>query len=253
MKNLFIILSITLIMFSACATNKQLMPTSMEIISPRLPIQQELISNAARQAISETCKKIEFRNYAGKKARIEINGVFPHSNKDLLDYIAGAVEAKAAEEGVLVEMSPVSRELILDEQFPRSENLHNNNATISPDLRLLVSVDWGGIDYSKEKYWQNSKLTTQLIFAAVTICSGGVIDAMSMDVPVFSILGAVIPSIWFAISPPIGHKFVLKSRVHMTISVIPLKKEIRAGTFSGNGQDSIVVDDKSSTGYLIVK
>src|SRR5579862_2597898 len=67
-------------------------------VTMRVPNQQRLLALATDEAVA----RLDFKPLAGKKIIVELDGVFPHSRNEALDYIQGQVEGKIARDGGLV-------------------------------------------------------------------------------------------------------------------------------------------------------
>src|SRR5581483_191528 len=108
------------------------------------------------QAVANASREVNLVQYAGQSGRVEVNGVFPHSAYDLLDYIASTVEAEMARAGMRVIQHVGSTPT-----HPEGANAASTVIVLAPpaeqtgpapDLRVIASVDWGGVDLKDQSY-----------------------------------------------------------------------------------------------------
>jgi len=81
-----------------CSSRKEMVPVARSAIALRVPHQQKLLALAVEQAV----ERLNFQGFAGRKFKVEVNGVLPHTKEDLLDYIRSAVELRLAQAGAIV-------------------------------------------------------------------------------------------------------------------------------------------------------
>ncbi len=246
------LVSIAVLLFlNGCSHVKEFAPIRIAPMYPRVPNQQRLISQSTLQAVEKAASGINLAQYAGKKIRVEVNGVFPHSEEDLLNYVAAAVEGEAARAGAMVLPRPdprfVTDKVILS--YSASDvaaspgsgyGTQTPNPTPTqrpveeqPDVRLVASVDWGGIDLKDHKY----------------IKGGQLIGSILLSLPLLTL---PIVIIWNLVSPIYGHTFTMIGRVRVTLRAIPVSPGLAAAAATGEGESSVVVDPDSDTGYMLI-
>lgn len=228
MRNTTMVLLLLLgLIFSACGYTKEYVPIRSSASGIRIPNQQRLLAAAASRAVNRACSQstMKFTNYSGKTGRVEINGILPHSDRDLLDYIASGVEGYMARGGMLV----LPRERRQKEKVAVHVGAGQAQTTEVPDVRVLVSVDWGGIDLKDKKYIVGGKVAGMVV---VGIFTWGI--------------GAII---WGLASPPYGHIFTLDGKVKVTVQAVPVKAGSSYAIGAGEGSARIVIDTESDTGY----
>jgi hypothetical protein len=92
-------LAAALLVGPGCArTDRTYLPVRLYPVYMRIPSQQVAVSEAAKKATAS----LNFADYSGKSALVEITGVFPHSHQNLLDYIQALVEGRMALDGMAV-------------------------------------------------------------------------------------------------------------------------------------------------------
>lgn len=254
---------------TGCGWIKEFTPIKPEAVRVRMPNQQRLLSLSVAQSITAACGPggINLSLYRGKYARVEVNGVFPHSEADLLEYIAAGVEGELAKAGVQVVPRPLPQVVRTESPTDRVSIAVQPLAVSEPahkvDLRVVVSVDWGGIDYKDQKYTKTGLLAGQLILglAGVTLGSmtlglglgldgkgGGAITGLTLG-PILLAVGLGGSTIWGLAKSPFQHRFTLMSRTRITVRAIPLLEEVPPGDGSGEGAANIVIDTGSKDGY----
>lgn len=80
------------------SSRKEMVPVARSAIALRVPHQQKLLALSVEQAV----ERLNFQGFAGRKFKVEVNGVLPHTKEDLLDYIRSAVELRLAQAGAIV-------------------------------------------------------------------------------------------------------------------------------------------------------
>src|SRR5262245_25264735 len=91
-----------------CASSvKEYVPIHGSSMPVRVPNQQRLVALAASQAVANAARELNLSQYAGFSGRVEVNGVFPHSATDLLEYVASALEFEMARVGMRVIPHPI--------------------------------------------------------------------------------------------------------------------------------------------------
>jgi hypothetical protein len=303
MRRMFLGLGLMALMVG-CASTKEFAPVQAQPVGLRVPNQQRLVAKSATEAVKQACTQLNLRQYAGKTVRVEINGVFPHSAEDLLDYLATAVEAEAASAGLTVLPRPDARftpqvavysappaghaEQPLPPPPPPAAappDAHKGARKSEPsqpaaapaeaapvpeaplaapvlpphqmpperqpaDLRLAVSVDWGGVDMRDEKYLKPWPFGGQVALGGVGLVATGA--GLGSDTPPVWILGMVGmagAAIWAIAHSSEGHTFTLVGRVQLTMRTIPRKAGEPVGQGTGSGESSIVVDPRDQYGY----
>jgi hypothetical protein len=184
-----LIVTFAVILTSNCAYKKLAVPHEVEPVGIKVPIQQKLMAEAVKQATSQ----LHLDVIRGKKVQIEISGIFPHTRKDLLDYIRFSVAKELAENGAII-MKP--------------EGLEEGE----PDAKVVVNVSWGGIDTEFER-----KVKSDVLLAEIS----GILVG-SVGLPLFgALIGDETVTIIMLI---IGGGIYLISQTAMLIWAKPIKK-----------------------------
>jgi hypothetical protein len=106
------------------------------------------------------------------------------------------------------------------------------------DVRVVASVEWGGVDYSDQKYLVGGRLAGMVIVGIFTFTIGAFI--------------------WRAIQSPYSHIFTLHGRARIVVQAIPgggepapagLRSAVRPARGVGEGEAKIVIDALSDSGY----
>lgn len=252
-----------MILATGCGHIKEFAPIRYSTAFPRIPNQQRLIAQPARQAAEKACTAVNLQQYAGMTARVEVTGVFPHSHAELLDYVATVIEGEAARAGVKVLPA-------LDPRFaPRHVIVahHGNGPPMLPvsappaDVRLVASVDWGGIDLKDQQYVTGWPLAGQVTLGALSLIGGvastiGVLVdgnsgklGMTIGIPLAGLGGAIA---WAILDPSVGHVFTMQGRARVTLVGMPQSAGLAAAGGSGEGESSVVVDPESDTGFSLM-
>lgn len=144
-KNLALMLvAISLI---GCSSNKILLPTMQSQGRFQTPAQQEVLSDAVRDAVS----KINAASFIGKKVYIEIVGVLPHTDRDLLDYCADSVRSHLSKSGAQIVFPKVIEKVLAP---PADDEI---------DYRVVVALESGGADNNKETTFLKFSATYNLL------------------------------------------------------------------------------------------
>lgn len=166
-------LGAALILGSGCATSdRRFLPVQMEVVDVRVPTQQLAVSEAAKRAAFS----LDFSDFGGKVATVEVVGVFQHSYQELLDYVQTLVEARMALGGMQVRPAayqphfpvpppspPPAEELWGDTPPPppaRVREVRHYTRGEDADYRVVVAVGAAGADLrvvqdglSSERYY----------------------------------------------------------------------------------------------------
>jgi hypothetical protein len=293
-----------LTLVAGCAYTKEFVPIQVQPAGVRVPNQQRLVAKSASEAVKQACTKLNLKQYAGKSVRVEINGVFPHSADDLLNYVATAVEAEAAAAGLMVLPRPdphfVPQVIVNSSPPPRRAEMPLPVASAEPpghkfvgkerppqpapqpsvpaavveapaaapeptappvapwlppeqqpaDLRLVVSVDWGGMDVRDEKFLKEWPLLGQIGLGGLGLA--GIIGGAAGNngtVTVAGTIGLVGAVVWQVFDSSMDHTYTLDGRVQLTLRTIPHNPREPVGIGIGNGESRIVVDPKDQYGY----
>jgi hypothetical protein len=266
-----------LLLVGGCSSVKEFVPIHAASSPVRVPNQQRLVSLAVAQAIGNAAREVNLQQYAGLSGRVEVNGVFPHSAADLLEYIASGVEFEMAKVGMRViphpTMAPVRYEAIASAPVIIMKE-QGADATPQPDVRVVASVDWGGIDFKDHKYVVWSRVGPMLGVAVGLLVTGGIIIGAGQAVGgstngtgfrttaddtvplvtgiiggIFMGAGILTPLIGRMIDDGIGHQFTLTGRVRLALHVIPNTAGQRPAQGVGDGESHIVIDTRSDSGY----
>lgn len=215
-----------------CGHIKEFAPIRLDPISLRVPNQQRVVAQSIEQAVEQASTGIDLKRYSGKTVRVEVNGVFPHTRHDLLDYVATSIEWKAAKAGLIVLERP-DPDLVRDQIVVGGDAASvNPNADRypKPDIRLVASVDWGGIDLKDQEYIKGGTLFAQIFFAII-VPPLGIVLFLALD--------------------STAHTFTMIGRVRMTLRAFPTAEGLAAAIAVGEGESSIVIDPESDSGYTL--
>jgi len=253
----YVLIGVLVALGAGCKYNKETVPASRAPVDVRVPNQQKVVALATEQAV----EALDLSKLQGKSVAIELTGVFPHSEEDLLAYVRAQVEAKLARSGARVVAQPPV--LVV----PGAENAATRPGGGSvgaltladpPDVRLLVGVSWGGIDIRDKVTTDEPLLTKQIGLAA-----GGLIAATLLVVisdssfrQTFAVLGGAGTvagsALWYKKKSPFPHVVTLYGRMRVVAQAVPTK-EGTAFTTEGTGESKIVTDDRNPEGYMVVK
>jgi len=222
-----------------------------------------LVAQAIEQAVraAASSPSLNLASYAHRSVRIEVNGVFPHSEGDLLEYVATAVEGEAAKAGLRVVPRPLPQVVHSDGETERLSLSLRPSDPEQPanriDLRLVASVDWGGIDYKEQKYWRKNSLVGVLTFGIAGLNGIGLLGAVpSTRSDVLLGLGApmvpclLVAGLWAIFDPPRATKFTLDGRARISLRALPIAAGLAAGQSAGEGESRIVIDTGTRDGYV---
>lgn len=118
-----------LLLATSCASNKTVLPTAQQPSTYRVPAQQQVLSEAVSGAVA----KIDASAYAGKRIYVEVIGVMPHANNELLDYVADSVRSHLGVNGAQV-------------VFPVGDTEKNPVDLSAVDYVVVAAVEMGGAD-----------------------------------------------------------------------------------------------------------
>jgi hypothetical protein len=213
--------------FAACTYSKEYIPVDPRPAGLRVPTEQKLVATAVAQAVSQASEQLKLSQYAGKSGQVEVNGVFPATQHELLDYVAAQFEGEMAHSGMAVVARPQYPDQVTSLTVPARPC--DEKDVKKPDVRLVASLDWGGIDYTDKK----------------TVNGGKVVGMIVVGILTFGI-GAVI---WALADSPTDHTLVLDSRVRMTVRAIPGAPGVAPAIAGGEGSARIVIDPTSDSGH----
>src|SRR6185436_1761187 len=93
-----------LLLAVGCGSVKEYVPIAPASVGLKMPNQQRLVATSTTEAIRGAIvdPKLNLGQYRGLKGRVEVNGVFPPSKTELLDYVATAVEGEMLQAGIQV-------------------------------------------------------------------------------------------------------------------------------------------------------
>lgn len=206
-----------------CGYTKVYVPTSPSAAGLAVPVQQKLMSTAVNQAVGRSSEGLGLSKFAGRTAQVEVNGVFPPSERAMLDYVATLVEAELERSGVIViprPLVPAGSVLMVPAKSDEKK----------PDLRVVASLDWGGIDYTTRRRVHGGKLAGTIVLGIFTAGIGAAIVA--------------------AISPPYFHELTLDSRIKLTVRVFPQVPGLLPANAAGEGAAQLIIDPLSSDGHM---
>ena len=241
---------------AGCKYSKETVPTTRGTEAVRVPNQQRLVAIATDQAV----EALNFAPVKGKSVSLEVHGVFPHSDEELLGYLRAQVEAKLSRAGArIVEQAPV---LVVPGAAGTTPATGGASAgafalTDPPDYRLLVNVSWGGIDIRDKEVTDEVLLTKQIGLAGGGLVGGVLLDTISDSSfrKTFATAGAVLAIggaiLWgVKIHTPFPHIITMIGRVRIVAQGLPTK-EGTAFTTEGSAESKIVNDPRVPEGYMV--
>ncbi len=171
--------------------------------------------------------KQDFSALAGKTAVVEVNGLFPQTNTDMLAFVRTAIEARASQQGVKILAGvPCTPTGAVGALSPSSEAVTPLCLpTVLPDYRLVVSVEVGGVEKSVRRELQVGKLIAQvLVMGALpltAIAVGLVFSGAFFYFLPFAGVALVTGAAWMIISPPTEDFVRLRSKAQLLVHRIP--------------------------------
>ncbi|HEY1558065.1 MAG TPA: hypothetical protein VGF94_24715 [Kofleriaceae bacterium] len=253
----FLVVVIGAVALAGCKYNKETVPVRRAEADVRVPNQQRVVALATDQAV----EALDLSKLQGKTVAIEVSGVFPHSQDDLLAYLTAQVEAKLSRAGARVQSQPPLVVVAGAQPGAAPPLLPAQGAlalTEPPDYRLLVDVSWGGADVREKVITDEPLLTKQIGLAAGGIVGGVVLDTISDTSfrQTFATLGAAVAvagaAIWYWKKTPFPRVTTLLGRVRILAQAIPTKEGV-SFTTEGVGESKIINDDRSPEGYMVVR
>jgi hypothetical protein len=243
---------------SGCKYSKETVPVTRSYDAVRVPNQQRLVALAADEAV----EALDFRPLAGKTVAVEVQGVFPHSNEDLLGYLTARVEAKLAKSGArVIQTAPVivlPGTTMATAAAPPTGMTHGLQLSEKADYRLLVGVSWGGID-TRDKVRTDEPLLTKQISLGVGGLLGGLFLAslsdssfrqnFSMGVAIAAPVGAWL---WYRKDSPFPHTYTLMGRVRVLAQGFPTGEGVAFST-EARGESKLIVDETNPEGYMVAQ
>jgi hypothetical protein len=270
---------------SACGGySKETVSLYRDHVGMRVPNQQRLLALSTDEAVA----RLDFKPLAGKKVVVELNGVFPHTRQEVLDYIRGQVEGKIARDGGLV-IAPQQVVVVPDDQPQGSaapgqpqppQPIPNATLSLTPsdaDYRVVIGVSWAGVDTHDRLTVNSSLLDKQLIMMGGglggmiiggviagnagpgTTGAGGTTSSNSTD----ATLGAVIAGIgglalmagigWYMFQRPTLHVYRLLGRVRVSVNALPIVPNGTAFQTVGEGQTELLIDPTADEGYILAQ
>lgn len=249
---------------------KEFAPIRPGSVAVRVPNQQRLLSSATLEAVATAAAQVRLAQYAGRSAQVEVNGVLPHSRDELLEYIAAAVEGEAARAGIRV--IPRPRLQLLGGGLGLAP-VSASPQQPAPDLRLVASVDWGGVDYEEKKYVVASRMGGQLGLLIGGLVLGSVAYGVTfgykpsssatdvssssyqqsiIGLSVGTALAAGLPLAalsWRLAKSPMARTFTLSGRARITLRAIPVAEGLKPAQGTGEGDARATIDSESPSGY----
>jgi hypothetical protein len=239
----------------ACAYNKEYAPIGVNPVRPRQPNQQRQVALATQTAVEKAAAEAKLDRFKGRTARIEVNGVFPHSQEDLLAYAGTILAGEASKAGIklLPKEKLAAGVVVFTSQGAAAAEMDQPG-----DVRLVMSLDWAGIDLKDKSYTKGWPLAGWIgVPTLATIIGLVVAGTADKDFNLLLALPFIIPAligdiIWMIFDTTTGHTFTMVSRVHATIRAIPQAQGLELATGVGEGESSIVIDPESDVGYSLV-
>jgi hypothetical protein len=236
-----ILIGVVAAVTSACTVNKTMVQMDREHSRFRSPVMQAQMGKAVEDAM----RGVDFAAMAGRSATVEVNGLFPQSSEDLLNYVRSSIEAKASEQGVKI----IAAVPCTPSPVPMIANAAPFlcSPTVTPDYRIVVSLEEGGVQKSVRRELAPGKLAGQLslvVGAPLTILLAGVFFFYVMPVAAIPLVAGVL---WMIFSPPYDDYVRLDSRIQLVIHRMP--KEGGGLTTKSEGKAAIELHPNEREGY----
>lgn len=246
---------------AGCSYNKETVPLARSWTPVRAANQQRVVALAVDDAVDQ----LDFSKLAGKAVVVELSGVFPHSNEDLLEYVRQQVAGRASRAGArVVELSPVPPPPPPMPATPPSGKMAAIDLKPeTPEYRVLVGVSWGGLDTRVKAVTDEARLSGQLGLAVGGILAGYAVQnagnsSLRYVVPggkatasTLLMVGAPIGAgVWALLKPPVVKTTTLIGRCRVTVNVDPVSNGV-AFTAEGSGVSRLVADDASPEGFML--
>jgi hypothetical protein len=218
----------------ACSWQRQTVPLARQAMAIRVPHQQRLVAMAVEQAV----ENLDFAQLAGKSWRTEVNGVFPHSREDLLDYVQTAVERRLGQSGATV--------------IPHRPG----EVSDTKENRLVISVTWGGIDTSQEHFADKDNIFLYTGVGVGALLSGIVIAAVGGGgytmIPASLLMAGGAG--WLGVFPFVKDltydTYTLTGRVRLAVSILPAEGG-QSTVLYAEGETQTIIDPASKTGFML--
>jgi hypothetical protein len=244
-----------------CKYNKETVPVDRDRVPIRVPHQQRIVALAVEEAV----ESLDLSALAGKSVSLEMTGVFPHSDGDLLGYLLDRLEGKLTRAGIRVlHPAPVLVVPASDDTAVTAVSPPNTTASTvgaltladDPDFRLLVGVSWAGLD-TRDKVRTDETLLTKQLGLAI----GGFLGGLTLFTIADRTYGYVLSGLatvggpagaymWSRWDTPFKHTYTLLGRARIVIDAIPTG-EGAALQITGEGTAKIVADDNVTEGYMV--
>jgi hypothetical protein len=258
-------------LLTGCRYSKETVPVTRSYEAVRVPNQQRLVALAVEEAV----EALDFKALAGKTVALQVDGIFPHSNEDLLGYLRSQIEGKLARSGArVVNSAPV---LVVPGVVGAATTA---TTTVTPqqmqlsepsDYKVLVGVSWGGIDTRDRVRTDEPLLTKQIGLGAGGLLTGLFLAALSnnnddsssssgessmfgsfrtrfaLGIAVAAPVGAWL---WYRHDSPFPHTYTLHGRVRVVAQAIPMTAGT-AFTTEGKGESKLIIDETNPEGYMV--
>lgn len=247
---------------AGCSYNKETVPLARSWTPVRAANQQRVVALAVDDAVDQ----LDLSKLAGKAVVVELAGVFPHSNEDLLEYVRQQVEGRAARAGArVVELStvPPPAPMPMPASTPTGKSVAIDLKQEAPEYRVLVGVSWGGLDTRVKAVTDEARLSGQLGLAVGGILAGYAVQnagnsSLRYVVPggkatasTLLMVGAPLGAgVWAFLKPPVVKTTTLIGRCRVTVNVDPVSSGV-AFSAEGSGVSRIVADDASPEGFML--
>ena len=246
------IIGLACIVATGCGYTKEYAPIRIQPFSPRQPNQQRLVAQATVVAVQQAAAGAALQRYSGRTARVEVDGVFPHSDTDLLNYVGSVVAGEAARVGIRV-LPPKDDDKDKVVVYGGRAGKPVPDEEPEAEIRLVASVDWGGIDLVERRHTNGWPLAGWIILPILgPLIGASLADDGFEELGIPLIYGSVLGDVaWIIFGDTTGHTFTMLGRTRVTLRAIPQVSGLAAAFGVGEGESSIVIDTDSDSGYAL--
>lgn len=258
-KSIRLVLLVAALGAGGCAHNKETVPLARSWAPVRAANQQRVLALAVDDAVEQ----LDLAQVAGKSVMVDLSGVFPHSDGDLMDYVIAQVEGRAARAGARVLPRPPKPVPFVLGTIAPAPPAKVEPPVAVPDFKLLVGVSWAGIDTREKVVTDENRLSGQVGLAVGGILAGYAVQnagnsslryvlpgGKSTTSTRIMIGGVVGAGVWAAIKPPFIKTTTLIGRARVVVNANPVAQGVAFET-EGAGTSRIVVDEGSQEGYKL--
>lgn len=209
-----------LLLVGCAQTDKTFLPVQLAPVYMRMPSQQK----AAAEAVKKATSTLDFKEFSGRSAFVEVNGVFPHTYKDLLDYISSLVEGKMATGGMLV--------------FPTDYDAKVGGGSGAAPPEAEDEDEVSTLSAVESVEFRQYKRTREADYRVIISVGAGGADLRVVDYP------------WYKNLFGVDDERYYNGIVDVVVTLIPLKTDLKAASFECQAQvEHRVQGDEDETPY----